>query len=315
MDTSKINSKTTKAELMEIIKEQEAKLREKDSLCSDPAKEAKMKEKERVLASAEDAVTSEIFSEKLVSRYNDVVAAIDIKEKELKEIYGIEKNAQTLVALINGYKGKEEELKEAHEKVVAERKEEIRLLSEEKIAMLDSIDEETEAKKKEIEKQRQREENEYAYDLMRQRKLENDEWQDQKKTREAELRAKEVDLAERFKTLEERESYVEELETKVNAIPGMLETAKEEGIQKGKADADKSHVFEIRSLKTSHEYEVKSLNDKIAVYEANINRLENANAELQEKLDTAYAQMRDLAADTVKSTGGVKILSSDKDSK
>lgn len=315
MDTSKINSKTTKAELMEIIKEQEAKLREKDSLCSDPAKEAKMKEKERVLASAEDAVTSEIFSEKLVSRYNDVVAAIDIKEKELKEIYGIEKNAQTLVALINGYKGKEEELKEAHEKVVAERKEEIRLLSEEKIAMLDSIDEETEAKKKEIEKQRQREENEYAYDLMRQRKLENDEWQDQKKTREAELRAKEVDLAERFKTLEERESYVEELETKVNAIPGMIETAKEEGIQKGKADADKSHVFEIRSLKTSHEYEVKSLNDKIAVYEANINRLENANAELQEKLDTAYAQMRDLAADTVKSTGGVKILSSDKDSK
>lgn len=315
MDASKINSKTTKAELMEIIKEQEAKLREKDSLCSDPAKEAKMKEKERVLASAEDAVTSEIFSEKLVSQYNDVVAAIDIKEKELKEIYGIEKTAQTLVALINGYKGKEEELKEAHEKVVAERKEEIRLLSEEKIAMLDSIDEETEAKKKEIEKQRQREENEYAYDLMRQRKLENDEWQDQKKTREAELRAKEVDLAERFKTLEERESYVEELEAKVNAIPAMLETAKEEGIQKGKADADKSHVFEIRSLKTSHEYEVKSLNDKIAVYEANINRLENANAELQEKLDTAYAQMRDLAADTVKSTGGVKILSSDKDSK
>lgn len=30
--------------------------------------------------------------------------------------------------------------------------------------------------------------------------------------------------------------------------------------------------------------------------------------ELREKLDEAYAQMRELAADTVRSTGGVKIL-------
>ena len=39
------------------------------------------------------------------------------------------------------------------------------------------------------------------------------------------------------------------------------------------------------------------------------------NTSLQNKLDGAYAQMRELAADTVKSNGGVKILSGETSSK
>ena len=40
-----------------------------------------------------------------------------------------------------------------------------------------------------------------------------------------------------------------------------------------------------------------------------------SNEILQDKLDSAYAQMKELASETVKSSGGVKILDRDNNTK
>ena len=61
-------------------------------------------------------------------------------------------------------------------------------------------------------------------------------------------------------------------------------------------------------IKTSKVLEVKDLTNQISKLLEDVASLTNEKVALLEKLDDAYAQMRELAADTVRSTGGVKIL-------
>ena len=86
------------------------------------------------------------------------------------------------------------------------------------------------------------------------------------------------------------------------------EEGREEGIKKGKTDADKSNAFEVRALKKENEYQVQLLSNKCERLESDLVAIKAEKAEIQAKLDDAYSQMRDLAARTVESTGGVKIL-------
>ena len=64
----------------------------------------------------------------------------------------------------------------------------------------------------------------------------------------------------------------------------------------------------MRALKQKNDYDVQILEDKVNRLELEVGSLRDEKVALQSKLDEAYAQMRDLAAETVKSTGGVKIL-------
>ena len=120
------------------------------------------------------------------------------------------------------------------------------------------------------------------------------------------MELRETAALEKETELNAKADHVKELEAKVEEIPTLIAAATEEGIKKGKADADKSNAFEVRALKKDAEYQKQLLEDKRLAED-----LANARAEkveLQQKLDDAYAQMRELAAKTVESTGGVKIL-------
>ena len=50
--------------------------------------------------------------------------------------------------------------------------------------------------------------------------------------------------------------------------------------------------------------------DKIESLNLEIEKYSNLNANLQEKMDKAYAELKELATKTVEANGGVKILSS-----
>lgn len=64
----------------------------------------------------------------------------------------------------------------------------------------------------------------------------------------------------------------------------------------------------MRALKKENEYQVQLLSNKCERLESDLVAIKAEKAEIQAKLDDAYSQMRDLAARTVESTGGVKIL-------
>lgn len=319
---SVVNSKSTKTEILEAYKAVKEKLDAIDAMKDDPMKEVVKTEEKRVSASAAKIVGEDILNPEIVKSYNDLQQDIANKQKTLKDLYDIEAEANSMIAMINAHKEKEVELKAKYDALKDELDAEI---AEKRAAMQAQIDElvkqkndelaarrkENDDLKKTIAVERKRDEEEYVYNLSRKHKQEDDAWNDKKATREKALAEKEAAVLVRETEVSEKEEYIVELEKKVSEIPTLIETAKEEGIKKGKADADKSNAFEKRAIETKNEYEQKALVDKIAILEKDIQDVKSANQVLQNKLDAAYAQMRELASETVKSSGGVKILNSE----
>lgn len=316
---AEITMKSTKAEIMEAYKAAVEKLDTRDRMIDDPAKEAAKAKKVEVIESADKTAKEDIFNPEIIKKYNDLTEAIEIKQLELDELYGIETKANAMAAMINAYKEKNEELKEAQaakeaeiEAELGEKKDtlkaEIEALKQQKQEIIDSVNAEAKARENEIKLTRSREEDEYTYNLKRSRKAENDKWEDEKAAREKILELRETAALEKETELNAKADHVKELEAKVEEIPTLIAAATEEGIKKGKADADKSNGFEVRALKKDAEYQKQLLEDKNERLTEDLANARAEKVELQQKLDDAYAQMRELAAKTVESTGGVKIL-------
>lgn len=195
-----------------------------------------------------------------------------------------------------------------HDVKAEELNDDINNLKQEKNDILNSIKKESDELKAALRKEREREEEEYDYNINRDRKAADDDWTDKVTKREKELNERIAAVRADEAEIVEKTAYIEELEKKVKEIPQMLQEATNEGIKKGKADADRSNAFEVRYLKQENEYKVKDLTNQISKLLEDVSSLTSEKTELRKKLDDAYAQMRELAADTVRSTGGVKIL-------
>lgn len=316
---AEVTMKSTKVEIMEAYKAAVAKLDAKSAMIDDPAKEAAAKSKAEVVKSADATAKEDIFNPEIIKKYDDLTEAIEIKQLELDDLYGIETKANAMAAMINAYKEKNEELKEnqaakeaAIEAELGEKRDtlkaEIEALKQQKQEVMDSINAEAKATEDKIKLARRRDEEEYAYNLKRNRKTENDKWEDEKAAREKVLELRETAALEKETELNTKADHIKELEAKVEEIPELIAAATEEGIKKGKADADKSNAFEVRALKKDAEYQKQLLEDKNERLAEDLANARVEKVELQQKLDDAYAQMRELAAKTVESTGGVKIL-------
>lgn len=314
-----ITMKSTKQEIMDAYMEAKKRLDDADAMKDDPVAAANEAKKAAVFESAEQSASENIFNPEIIEKYENILKATEMKRKELQDLYGIEAKANSMVAMINAYKDKDAEIKEkqaddkaAYEKMMEEKKElltsEIDALCEKRTQKLVELDEAENLRKKELEIARKREEEEYQYTIQRAHKITEDEWNDRINKEKDELKARMDEIAVEEAVLEEKKEYIADLEEKVNRIPGMLDEAREEGIKKGKADADKSNAFEVRALKKENEYQVQLLTNKCERLESDLAAIKAEKTEIQAKLDDAYSQMRDLAARTVESTGGVKIL-------
>lgn len=317
---SKITMKSTKQEIMEAYEEAMKKIAESESGKDDPVAAAKAENDKKIIESAQMIVEDNILNPVIIERYENLKTAIEMKNKELQELYGIETKANSLVAMINAYKDKEIELKDKYNARTKELddeftkkelilKEEIASLEKSKEDLINKIQNESNELTKSLNKKHKREEEEYEYNLKRSRKIENDRWEDEKAAREKELTEREAAVKADEAELADRTSYIEELEKKVEEIPELIQDAKDKAFAEGKAKADKSNAFEVRALKQQNDYNTQILDDKVDRLYSEVDSLKAEKANLQAKLDDAYAQMRELAAETVKSTGGVKILS------
>lgn len=158
---AEITMKSTKAEIMEAYKAAVEKLDTRDRMIDDPAKEAAKAKKVEVIESADKTAKEDIFNPEIIKKYNDLTEAIEIKQLELDELYGIETKANAMAAMINAYKEKNEELKEAQaakeaeiEAELGEKKDtlkaEIEALKQQKQEIIDSINAEAKARENEI---------------------------------------------------------------------------------------------------------------------------------------------------------------------
>lgn len=261
-----INAKSTKAEIMEAYMTQKKQLDKLMAAKDDPVAQEKLKKQKLTLDSAAEIAGAGILNDSIVKQYNDICEAVDIKKAELCELYDIETELNTLVALVNAHKDKAHELDEQYKlvKVEAEKnlqdtkaaiKDEIDALNKEKAEALDTIRKEAADLKAQLKQERQREEEEYTYNRDRARKIAEDKWADEEVVKRKELEAWNNSIEERELSVIAQENHISDLEQKVAEIPSLIESATTDGYEKGKSDASKSWGFEKRAIEQKNEYE------------------------------------------------------------
>ena len=171
----------------------------------------------KMLAQISDRMEEEI------NRYKTIQNAVALKEKELQELYEIEKSAMTLAALIESQNQK----RQAFESEMAAKKE---ALSQE----IESLRAESEKERNEYEamvkerdmaekKRREREKEEYDYGFKREQKLAKDKFEDEKAKLEKEIQMKkeqmEGELKLREKAIAEQEAELNESTEEGSCLP------------------------------------------------------------------------------------------------
>jgi hypothetical protein len=248
--------------------------------------------------------------EEEVNKFRAIQSAIVLKEKELQELYEIEKSAVTLAALIESQNQK----RQAFELEMAEKKEtlsqEIETLRAEREK--EKNDYEAEIKERDIaeKKKRDREKEEYDYSFKREQKLTKDKFEDEKGKLEKEIQIKrqqtESELKEREKTITEREEELNELRKKVNAFPKEMETTVAKVVKETteKLTLEAKNREELQKREFVGERNV--LTTRIESLEKIVKEQSEQIARFSQQLEKAYQQVQDIAVKTIEGSSTIK---------
>ena len=308
MKKEEITIKNTKAEILDALNEALEREKSMSQMKYEPKKEEEKQKIEKAIEETKENVEQKIFSEELNKKFNDLEIAIQAEEEKLKNLYGMEKELNNLVVVVNA--GKDYMTKLEYDKKVKteELNNSIEELEKTYKTKIEELEKEYESKSKALKVARDREIEEYEYKTKREREKSNNEWEDVKARREGELAKKE---AETEALLEEARTNVEkmkELETKVESIPAQLEKEYARGRKEATSEIEKENKYQVELLTKDFQNTIDRQNDKMEVLEEELEKSNNEKIALQDKLDKAYKEIKDMATKTVEATGGVKIL-------
>ncbi len=249
-----------------------------------------------------------------VNRFVAIRSAIVAKEKELQELYEIEKTAMSLAALIEAQNQKRQEFTAEMET----KKETLRQEIDTTRTAWEKEQEEHDVAAKErdsAEKKRQtREKEEFEYSFKREQQLVTDRFTYEKAKLEKELKDKKEQLEHELKSREEaiteKEAELAELRKRAAQFPKELETAVAKAV---KETADRL----ILEAKSREELLKKEGEGERNVYKARIDSLEKTAAEQSERLsaltkqlEAAYQKVQDIAVKTVEGASNFKSIAS-----
>ena len=260
------------------------------------------------MESAKKAVEQNIFSKELNEKWGDLQAAIIAEENRLQELYGIVREAQKLALAIEAGRDRISAIEtEKSDKEDAAKKslENLKAEYERKNAELQA---EHDAHSKKLKVERTRENEEYQYNLTRTREKENNAWLDEKAARESELQKREARIAELLADAESKAEYIRSIEEKSANVPALIESERQSAVAAATELLEQEHGHQAALAEMESKNAVARLEDKAAFLEKQLTGSNKAVDILQGKLDKAYSEMRDLAAKTVESTGGLKII-------
>jgi len=328
----KLTEKNTKQEMLESYQELVKHLEEKRAAELNPVKKLEEKKTEEAVKVAAtlppDGIDREIgnlkadigrllsdISSKLeteVGRFSSIQTAVASKERELQELYGIEKAAASLAALIEAKNQKQHEF----EAELARQKEEL-------IREIDATRHawETERKLHEAElkerdatekRARDREKEESAYFFKREQQALRDKLNDEKVELEKELQRKkeaaEKDLAEREKSTVEMERELAQLREKAAAFPkdldGAVAKAVKEATERVQLEAKNRDELQRRQF----EGERNVLTTRVESLEKSLKDLVEQNARLSKQSEMAYQKVQDIAEKAIEGSSQAKSL-------
>jgi len=322
----------TKQEMLAAYKEVVKRLKEKRETELKPQARVEEKEKEEAIQVADslsmEGIAREIgnlkseigkvlvdLSDRMedeIRRYFQVKKAVEAKEKELQEIYEIEKEALSLAALLEAQKERREQFdaemaaqKEALEWEMASTREQW----EEEQAAHEAEVKAREAAEKE---RRKRELEEHTYAFEREKRLAREQFEDEKAKMEREIQSRreelERDLTAREKALNEREAELHQLREKVAAFPGELSAAVAQAVQETTDRLNREAEAREALLKTEFEGEQRVLNSRIESLQQMVKDQQQQIAKLSSQLEKSYGQVQDIAVKAIEGSSSLMMF-------
>lgn len=332
LQIKKLSEKNTKQEMLEAYQAVVKLLEEKRAAELNPEKKLEEKKAEEAIKVAATVIPEEIdrdignlksqiskmlaeVSEKLAAqavKFRQLEEAVQTKERELKELYGIEKSAATLAALIEAQNQKkiefETEMAKQREAFTREMNELREAWEREKKAHEAELRERDAAEKK----AREREREQFEYTFKREQQALRDKLNDEKAALEKELRlrkeAAEKELVERERAIAEKEAELNQLRARAAAFPKELEAA----VDKAVKEVTERLKLEAKNredlLRKEFEGEKNVLLTKIQALEKIVKDLAEQNAKLSHQLETAYQKVQEIAEKSVESAAQARSL-------
>ena len=248
--------------------------------------------------------------EEEVNKFRAIQSAISLKEKELQELYEIEKSAVTLAALIESQNQK----RQAFEIEMAEKKEalsqEIEALRAQREQEKKEYEEEIKERDMTEKKRREREKDDYEYSFKREQKLTKDKFEDEKSKLEKEIQIKkeqmQSELKEREKVVAEKEEELNELRKKASVFPKEMETVVAKAIKETteKLNLEAKNREELQKKEFVGERNV--LTTRIESLEKSVKEQSEQIAKFSQQLEKAYQQVQEIAVKTIEGSSTIK---------
>jgi hypothetical protein len=248
--------------------------------------------------------------EEQVGRYAQITRAIAFKEKELSEIYEIQKAALSLGALIQA----QHEKREQFEREMAEEKEELAREIDEARRQWEQEKDAHDAAIKERDafeaRRRKREDEEYRYAFAREQQIARDQFADEKGKLERDLARRKAEmeqqLGERERVVGEREAELGRLRQQVDAFPLQLDAAVARAVKETTTRAQSEAAAREELLKREFAGERNVLTTQIASLQQAVKDQAAQLAKLSQQSEKAYGQMQDIAVKAIEGSSNFK---------
>ena len=333
-EPKKLSTTNTKQEMLEAYNTLLKQLQEKREGELKPERKLEERKTQEAVKVAEsltvEGVSKEISSLKLdigkmlsqitdrlegeVNKFVAIRNAIDAKEKELQELYEIDKAAVTLAALIEAQHEKRQDFESEMAKKKEDLKGEIestRSEWEQERAEYEMTAKERDAAEK---KKQNREKEEFDYNFKKEQQQAKDRFEYEKAKLENEIKTRreqaENELKSREAAIAEKEEELNDLRKRAGLFPKELETAVNRAI---KETTDKL-TFEAKTkeqlLRKEFEGEGNVFKTRIDSMEKLVKEQSDQISRLSQQLEAAYQKVQDIAVKTVEGSSSFKSLSS-----
>jgi len=245
-----------------------------------------------------------------VRKFDSLRRAIDAKESRLKEIYGIEREAGSLAALIEAQKSKREEYEAELGSRKARLEEEIRQTKAEWDKEKELHANEIAERNIEEKRRRQREQEEFTYEFEKKKRQARDEFEEVKRNLDRELAVRREELDRREAEISGRERELDEMRSRVQQIPAEIDQAVAITLKQHTERLQAEALARQQLLQKESDGDRKVLETRIESLEKTIKEQALLITRLSSSQDKAYQQVQDIAVKAVEGAASVKGLAS-----
>lgn len=245
-----------------------------------------------------------------VEKFLSLEKAIKFKEEELKEIYGIEKEANGLAALIETCKARKAEFELEMEEREISFEDEVKSQRDAWIKEKKQHDDAIKERDAEDKKLREREKEDFYYQFNREKQQKTTQLNDELASLEKEIALKkeaaDKDFAQREENLNERENELKQLRQKADKFPTELETSIKKSVKEAVEQEQLLAKSRYLLLEKEKEGEQKVYEARLSAMDKTIEEQNNRIISLASQHEVAYQKVQDIAVRAVEGSANVK---------